>query len=166
MTLPTAGHEIGPQESIATLSCANPECGRTFDLTSRRGSERRFCSGKCRTVAWSAAHPRQMPLKLCGPKRRRDLQRDFDAWLITEDGQTVYVEALRRALQLREAGWKHYSMDVIVGTIRFDRGVKLGPERGAYKINDHVVARLARLLMANEPRLADFFTTRRMRGAA
>jgi len=50
-------------ESIATFPltaiCARPECGSLLALGPRRGSPRRFCSARCRCLAWSAAHPRR-----------------------------------------------------------------------------------------------------------
>lgn len=113
----------------------------------------------------------QIPLTLeeqktlaCGPRRRRDLAQEFEDWLASDDGQTVYVEILRRALRLKEAGWKHYSVDALVHAVRFDRSVQVGPDADGWKISDHHSSRLARLLMEREPMLAGFFETRQLRG--
>jgi transcriptional regulator with XRE-family HTH domain len=43
--------------SEATI-CARLGCGRPFPLPSRRrGDVRRFCSSRCRSLAWREAHP-------------------------------------------------------------------------------------------------------------
>lgn len=57
------------RENVATpprpVSCARAGCGRTFLLAGRRGQPRRFCSARCRAIAWSACHPR-VALCPCG----------------------------------------------------------------------------------------------------
>jgi hypothetical protein len=46
--------------SVATLRTGIPcdFCGGEIPLSRRRGSERRFCSEKCRRDSWEKAHPR------------------------------------------------------------------------------------------------------------
>ena len=53
----------GPSDSsgsVATLRSGIPcdFCGAEIPLSRRRGSERRFCSEKCRRDSWEAKHPR------------------------------------------------------------------------------------------------------------
>ena len=105
-------------------------------------------------------------LLTCGPRRPRDLQRDFEDWLASPDGCVVYAEALARARKLLAAGWTHYSADAIVHAIRFDRSVNVGPQADGYRINDHHTSRLARRLMAEHVELEGFFTTKPLRGGA
>lgn len=155
---PLASVTQGPQR------CARPNCqglARTGRWGKRPG---KYCSDKCGAEVWAYKHRRRSIA--CGPRRRRSLEQRFKAWLDSNDGQTVYVEALRRALQLRAAGWKHYSVDAIVQSIRFDHSVKVGPDGDGFKINDCHRSRLARLLMEKEAQLADFFETRRLHGGA
>lgn len=50
--------------SVATLSrgaiCAREGCGKPLPARSvARGSPMRFCSARCRWLAWNAAHPRK-----------------------------------------------------------------------------------------------------------
>ena len=48
--------------SVATLRSGIPcdFCGAEIPLSRRRGSERRFCSEKCRRDSWEAKHPRTL----------------------------------------------------------------------------------------------------------
>ena len=51
-----------PRQRLATLPlasiCARPGCGQPLPATQRRhGSPRRFCSDRCRLLAWRTAHP-------------------------------------------------------------------------------------------------------------
>lgn len=50
----------GSSGSVATLRTGIPcdFCGAEIPLGRRHGSERRFCSDKCRRDSWDAAHPR------------------------------------------------------------------------------------------------------------
>ena len=106
----------------------------------------------------------QLPLVLaCGPRPKRSIQESFEAWLQTKDGETVLIEAWKRAKRLKAAGRKHYSMDAILHAIRFDRDVLLGKDEDGYRINDHTSSRLARLLMERDPDLAGFFELRKLR---
>lgn len=88
----------------------------------------------------------------------------FAAWLETPDGQTVYAECRDRALSLRRRGWRHFSIDAIWHSVRFDRAVRVGPE-GGYRLNDHFTSRMARLLSESEPELDGFFEVRSLRAA-
>jgi hypothetical protein len=101
----------------------------------------------------------------CGPRRPLDPQQEFEAWLTSDDGKTVYREALRRALLLKGRGYHHYSIDAICHAIRFDAGVRVGPDADGYKINDHITSRLSRRLMADVPELGEppFFKVRPLR---
>lgn len=100
----------------------------------------------------------------CGPRRRRDLQREFEEWLASKDGRAVYVEAVSRARRLLARGYRHYSMDALYHSIRFDWSVKVGPDADGFKLNDHHTSRLARRIMADFEDLAGFFETRQLRG--
>jgi len=93
----------------------------------------------------------------------RKLEAEFQEWSLTEDGIAVIREASRRALLLVARGFRHYSIDAILHSIRFDRSIAAGPDHG-FKINNDRSAHLARHLMLNDPELDGFFETRELRG--
>ena len=53
-------------------------------------------------------------------------------------------------------------MDMLVHIVRWQYGTTTTSDDG-FKINDHFVSRYARLIAANEPALAEMFTTRALR---
>lgn len=92
------------------------------------------------------------------------IQERFDEWIASADGRLVYSELVRRALSLRDRGWRHYSHKAILETIRYDSAIRVGPDNG-FKINDHYASRLARLAVDEYPELAGFFELRGLRAA-
>lgn len=89
----------------------------------------------------------------------------FEAWLLTEDGQHVYREVISRARTLRKGGWRHFGMKAIWEAIRFDWMVRVGPDADGFKINNNYHAFMARRVMADCPDLQGFFETRVQRAA-
>lgn len=56
-------HKGRARQGVATLPqatlCARSECGKRFvRAVRRRGALRRFCSARCRWLAWAQLHPR------------------------------------------------------------------------------------------------------------
>lgn len=90
------------------------------------------------------------------------IQRRFDEWLATPDGQAVYDAVRFRALALKARGWTHFGIGALWEGVRYDRSVQVGPE-GGFRLNDHFRSRLARRLMDDYPALAGFFETRELR---
>ena len=95
--------------------------------------------------------------------RRPSIAQRFATWLDTPDGQRVYAECRDRSLTLRRRGWRHFSIDAIWHSVRFDAAVKVGPDADGYKLNNDFTSHMARHLMATEPELAGFFETRVLR---
>lgn len=94
------------------------------------------------------------------------VEKAFAAWIETPDGKTVEADVTERALRLRRAGWKHFSMDAIWHAARFDRSLQVGPDGDGYKLNDHHTSQMARRLMERNPELVGFFEVRELRGRA
>ena len=159
-----AAPEIAAQgETSQALSTQPHRCARPYCPNEARRGKRwgKYCSDKCRMEVWAYRHRRKA--HLCGPGKRRDPEKEFARWLDTRDGQTIYVEAMRRALRLKAMGFRHYGIGAIYEAIRYDSSVAVGPDGDGYKLNDHHRSRLARLIMAKEPDLAGFFETRQLR---
>lgn len=74
----------------------------------------------------------------------------------------VYSALVSLARQWKEAGHERCSMDMLVHIVRWQYGTSTQSDDG-FKINDHYVSRYARLIAANEPALAEMFTTRALR---
>lgn len=65
------------------------------------------------------------------------------------------------ALQVKRAGFDHYSSDAILHRIRWEEYIERGNRD--FKCNDHWTAPLARWFLANHPELPEFFTTRKLK---
>lgn len=96
------------------------------------------------------------------PGKYLTLQEQFEEWLDTDDGVTVYEEVIRRARALRGRGFRHFGIKALWEAIRYDRAIQLGPNAG-FKINNNFHSRMARLVMDRCPDLADFFETRELK---
>lgn len=75
----------------------------------------------------------------------------------------VYAEFRRIAAQLLNAGREHYSADAIMHVLRFERALRADRPAGELKLNDHYSSRMARKLMAADPRFEGFFETRTLK---
>lgn len=87
------------------------------------------------------------------------LQERFTEWLETPDGRFVEQWVTSRALDLQRRGFEHYGIAALWEAARYSRDVQVGPNAG-FKLNNDFRSRLARQIMLNEPRLAEFFETR------
>lgn len=77
----------------------------------------------------------------------------------------VYTELVRLARWVKAQGYEHYAIRPLWEKLRWDMtfGVHEPNVGEIYRLNDHYKEFYSRLIMANEPDLADFFTKRRSR---
>lgn len=71
----------------------------------------------------------------------------------------VYKKLRDRALEIRRAGHRYWSINALVGWFRCEVATRTDSADGL-KINDHFAPFYSRLLMAREPELAGFFKKR------
>lgn len=91
------------------------------------------------------------------------VERKFNEWIQTEDGQRVLDEALRRVYLLKARGLKHYGMAAIFEAVRYDWHVGLLGD-GEYRLNNNHRAWLTRWIERQYPDLDGFFEKRETRG--
>jgi len=91
------------------------------------------------------------------------VERQFNEWMQTKDGQRVEREVTARAKALRARGITHYGMKALFESIRYDWTVGLLGD-GEYRLNNNHTSLLARRVMDNNPDLWEFFEVRRLRG--
>jgi hypothetical protein len=85
------------------------------------------------------------------------IQERFDAF---HDRNPQVYRALRdMALEMRRRGHRQYGIKALFEVLRFNHAMQTHGD--AFKLNNNYTALYARLLMDNEPELADFFETRR-----
>lgn len=78
-----------------------------------------------------------------------------------EDNPHVYEELKKLALDVKRRGFNHYGIGALYEVMRFHRIMSTTDTE--YKLSNNHRAFYSRLLMANEPELAGFFTTKRQR---
>ena len=71
----------------------------------------------------------------------------------------VYATLVRKALALKDRGFAKYGIKALIEVTRWHMAIKRGPEDD-FKINNDFASRYARLIDAQEPELAGFFTMR------
>lgn len=76
-----------------------------------------------------------------------NLIRKYNAWRLTDHGKEVYRLAKAEVVKVRSAGWTHYSIDMIVCTIRHMHRLEHGPDKDGFKVSNNHRAYLARDLM-------------------
>jgi hypothetical protein len=77
----------------------------------------------------------------------------------------VYAELCRLAREVQGRGHKRIAIDYLFGYIRWTQLMRPVDPTSPFKLNDHYRSRYARLIMATEPDLANFFETRELRAA-
>ena len=75
----------------------------------------------------------------------------------------VYDELVRMSRQLHARGYTKVGIELLWSAYRWNRMLHTTPDDTGYKLNDHYRSRYARLIMAREPDLADFFHIRSLR---
>lgn len=86
------------------------------------------------------------------------IERDF--WAFHVSNPRVYDELRDHALELRRRGRSHYGIKALYEVVRFHRAMNTTDKCSEWKLNNSFTALYARMLMANEPELRDFFRTR------
>jgi len=75
----------------------------------------------------------------------------------------VYTELVAMARQLRDRGYRKIGIELLWAAYRWNRMLRTTPDEYSFKLNDHFTSRYARLIMATEEDLNDFFHTRTLR---
>ena len=96
-----------------------------------------------------------------GPEDR-SIQQRFNEF--HRDNPRVYALIVMYARQVKAAGRQHYSMDCIFHRVRWHVHIETRSDDD-FKLNDHYTSRYARMVMENEPDLADFFELRLLKSA-
>jgi len=86
------------------------------------------------------------------------IERDF--WAFHVSNPRVYEELRNHALELRRRGRSHYGIKALFEVVRFHRALDTTDKCAEWRLNNNHTALYARMLMANEPELGDFFRTR------
>lgn len=84
--------------------------------------------------------------------------RDFHA-----NNPSVYTELVTMARQLHSRGYRRIGIELLFAAFRWNRMLSTTADEYGFKLNDHFTSRYARLIMATEPDLNDFFRTRTLR---
>lgn len=74
----------------------------------------------------------------------------------------IYREFRRLATQLLYVGKRHWGAQAILEVLRYQRAMSGKPE-DIWKINNDFASRMARKLMTEDKRFADFFEIRQLR---
>jgi hypothetical protein len=90
------------------------------------------------------------------------IQERFEAWI--ERHPDIYAEFKRIATTLRGKR-SRYGAKAIAEVIRYERIMSGKDDTEPFKINNIYTSRLARKLMEEDERFADFFETRELRSA-
>jgi hypothetical protein len=91
------------------------------------------------------------------------IERDF--WAFHIANPCVYQELRDHALELRRRGRTHYGIKALFEVVRFHRALQTLDPKYEWKLNNNYSSLYARMLMANEPELRNFFHTRVRRAA-
>lgn len=79
------------------------------------------------------------------------------------DNPGVYNELVSMARQVKARGYHRIGIELIWSAFRWNRMMRTTPDEYGFKLNDHFRSRYARMIMRNEPDLADFFQIRTLR---
>ncbi len=113
----------------------------------------------CQKYVWPAIHScRGLNSPLVTQRSITDRFQRFH-----EDNPSVYTELVDMARQLQARGYTKLGIELIWSAFRWNRMMRTTADEYGFKLNDHYRSRYARLIMANEPDLADFFQTRTLR---
>jgi hypothetical protein len=77
----------------------------------------------------------------------------------------VYDKLRDLALDLVHRGWTHLGIGMLWETLRYHSMLGARPGEDSYRLNDHHRSRYVRLLVDQEPELAEVFELRRLRSA-
>lgn len=99
--------------------------------------------------------------KRLGPKVEADQSIEARFLRFHESNPEVYEALVRMARRIKASGQNSYSISGIYEVARFDRFVSTTGK--PFKLNNDFRARYARLIMRQEPDLAEFFALRELR---
>jgi hypothetical protein len=75
----------------------------------------------------------------------------------------VYTELVAMSRQLKERGYRRIGIELVFAAYRWNRMMRSTADDYGFKLNDHFTSRYARLIMQQEPDLAQMFKTRSLR---
>lgn len=79
----------------------------------------------------------------------------------------VYAKLVEYALDLKRRGWDHFGISVVWERLRYETMLGHRPDEDQpYRLNDHFRSRFARLIIDQEPELAEVFEVRALRSAS
>ena len=90
----------------------------------------------------------------------RGIQEDFERF--HRENPRIYRKIVNLCREAKACGHEHFSMDCIFHRLRWYMTVER-KSKEPFKLNDHYTARYARMVMATEPDLCDFFEIRKLR---
>ncbi len=123
------------------------------------GDGRTKCE-KCQKYVWPAIH--SCRARTASPLAdQRSIEQRFREF--HENNPSVYTELVDMARKLHERGYTKLGIELIWSAFRWNRMMRTTADEYGFKLNDHFRSRYARLIMANEPDLADFFQVRTLR---
>ena len=94
----------------------------------------------------------------------RSTQEKFDIWVHTPYGGEVMNKFIRCSLDMKKAGFDHYSQWTIAGRVRFHYDLKFGNrDMDGFKINNNWIAYMARFAMERCKELKGFFQLRELK---
>ena len=130
----------------------------------RKQHGRRYCSDRCRLLAWAKRQVERDTGQRALPGESR-VERAFAEWIETPAGRYVEAEVVRMARQDRADGYRRGEINYYFATIRRNtRG--LGRDGDGYAVNNSRRAHLVRKVMREHADLGSFFETRDLRGRA
>jgi hypothetical protein len=90
----------------------------------------------------------------------RDIEQDF--WQFHEANPEIYAKLVNLARTVKAAGHERYGMSALFERLRWHHFVELRSQE-PFKANNNFRSFYSRLIMEQEPDLADFFETREQR---
>lgn len=94
---------------------------------------------------------------------KRELDEKYLKWRETNNGITIFAEALLKAYKLKEKRITHFGIKSILESIRFDNTIRVGKDENGFKINNNYSSRLAREIMEVGFLPEGFFEVRRLK---
>lgn len=92
--------------------------------------------------------PDPPPLGFTDP---RSLDARFRGWITTDEAREIVAAIRRLNGQIRDRGFRHYSIDALSEVVRWHVHLERGPSAEGFKVNDVYLSRLARWLMDEHP---------------
>lgn len=94
------------------------------------------------------------------PEKNDNHYKRYLQWRESDHGKEVYRRAKKIVKQMIDAGWTHYSAQMIVMTVRHKLNLATGADTDGWKVNNNYTSYLARELMLHPDIPGNFFETR------